>query len=83
LRRKDNDKWTMPGGTLDFGESLTHCAIREMREETGLQIRITGLIGRTDPNEQTPLGYDRALNFLRFRDEAEPFANRLMRLSSK
>jgi 8-oxo-dGTP pyrophosphatase MutT (NUDIX family) len=22
LRRKDNDKWTMPGGTLDFGESL-------------------------------------------------------------
>ena len=26
LRRKDNDKWTMPGGTLDFGESLTDCA---------------------------------------------------------
>ena len=22
LRRKDNDKWAMPGGTLDFGESL-------------------------------------------------------------
>jgi 8-oxo-dGTP diphosphatase len=29
LHRKDNDKWTMPGGTLDFGESLTDCAIRE------------------------------------------------------
>jgi ADP-ribose pyrophosphatase YjhB (NUDIX family) len=27
-RRKDNDKWTMPGDTLDFGKSLTHCAIR-------------------------------------------------------
>ena len=51
LRRKDNDKWTMPGGTLDFGESLTGCAMREIREETGLQIRITGLIGTyTDPN---------------------------------
>ena len=51
LRRKDNDKWTMPGGTLDFGESLTSCAIREVREETGLQIRITGLIGTySDPN---------------------------------
>ena len=51
LRRKDNDKWTMPGGTLDFGESLTYCAIREVREETGLQIRITGLVGTyTDPH---------------------------------
>ena len=50
LRRKDNDKWTMPGGTLDFGESLTHCAIREVRE-TELQIRITGLIKTyTDPH---------------------------------
>src|SRR5258708_20322359 len=45
LHRKDNNKWTMPGGTLDFGESLTDCAIREVLEETGLQIRITGLIG--------------------------------------
>jgi 8-oxo-dGTP diphosphatase len=51
VRRKDNDKWTMPGGTLDYGESLTECAIREAREETGLNIQITGLIGTySDPN---------------------------------
>ena len=41
----------MPGGTLDFAESLTDCAIREVREETGFNIRITGLIGTyTDPH---------------------------------
>jgi 8-oxo-dGTP diphosphatase len=51
LRRKDNDKWTMPGGTLEFGESLTESATREVREETGFQIRIVGLIGTyTDPH---------------------------------
>jgi 8-oxo-dGTP diphosphatase len=51
LRRKDNDKWTMPGGTLDYGESMAACAIREVREETGFSIRITGLMGTyTDPN---------------------------------
>jgi 8-oxo-dGTP diphosphatase len=51
LRRKDNDKWTMPGGTMDFGESLVQCAVREVREETGFDIEISGLIGTyTDPN---------------------------------
>jgi ADP-ribose pyrophosphatase YjhB (NUDIX family) len=30
LRRKDNDKWTRPGGTFDFGESLTDCTMREV-----------------------------------------------------
>jgi ADP-ribose pyrophosphatase YjhB (NUDIX family) len=51
LRRKDNEKWTMPGGTLDHGESLTDCAVREVNEETGLKIRIAGLIGTySDPN---------------------------------
>ena len=51
LRRKDNDKWTMPGGTMEFGESLVECAVREVREETGFDIEISGLIGTyTDPN---------------------------------
>lgn len=51
LRRSDNNKWTMPGGTLEFGESLTDCAVREVKEESGLDVQITDVIGTyTDPN---------------------------------
>ena len=45
LKRKDNKKWTLPGGTLDFGESLTNCAIREVMEETGFDISIQDVVG--------------------------------------
>lgn len=51
LLRKDNHMWTMPGGTMEFGESLASCALREVREESGLDVVIKDMIGTyTDPN---------------------------------
>lgn len=51
LHRKDNKKWTMPGGTLELGESMTECALREVKEESGLSVVIKDIIGTyTDPN---------------------------------
>lgn len=35
-KRNDNDKWTTPGGHLDKGECPYEGAIRELKEETGL-----------------------------------------------
>lgn len=51
LHRKDNKKWTMPGGTMEFGESMADCALREVKEESGLNVVIKDIIGTyTDPN---------------------------------
>ena len=45
LRRTDNDLWTIPTGGLKKGETIRECAARECREETGIDIEITGLVG--------------------------------------
>lgn len=37
--RTDNNQWCLPGGSLEVGESLTHCAVRETMEETGIQVK--------------------------------------------
>ncbi|WP_067486582.1 NUDIX domain-containing protein [Actinomadura hibisca] len=49
-RRTDNGLYALPGGGMDLGESLPATAVREVREETGLDVEITGLVGMyTDP----------------------------------
>lgn len=45
IRRTDNDNWAVPGGAIDLGESVAQAAVRETREESGIECEITGLVG--------------------------------------
>jgi mutator protein MutT len=37
-------QWSLPGGAVDVGETLEACVIREMREETGLEVEVGPVI---------------------------------------
>ncbi|WP_432571588.1 NUDIX hydrolase [Kineococcus sp. SYSU DK005] len=51
IQRSDNGMWALPGGTQDVGERIATTAERETREETGYEVRVTGLIGvYSDPH---------------------------------
>jgi ADP-ribose pyrophosphatase YjhB (NUDIX family) len=44
-RRRDNDLWALPGGAMELGETIIQSVVREVEEETGLRVKITGLVG--------------------------------------
>lgn len=44
-KREDFEVWCLPGGMVEPGESLAQTAIREAREETGLDVELTRMVG--------------------------------------
>lgn len=57
VRQNNRPFWVLPGGTLEWGETLEECLIREIQEEVGIHSSINSLIDvstwlHTDDNHQ-------------------------------
>jgi len=76
LRRTDEDIWCLPKGTVEPGESLEETAVREVREETGLRVRLLRPLHKVRYSFFWPPGgvnYDKTVAYFL----AEPIGGRL------
>lgn len=49
-------RWALPGGLVEPGEEVERAAVREVREETGVRVRLRGLVGVYDIMERDGRG---------------------------
>lgn len=53
-RKNPPPGWALPGGFVDYGESLETAAVREAREETGLDVQLIGQLGAYSAPDRDP-----------------------------
>jgi len=54
MRRNNPVGWAIPGGFVDYGESLEDAAVREAREETSLDVVLEGQLGTYSKPDRDP-----------------------------
>jgi 8-oxo-dGTP diphosphatase len=57
-------RWALPGGFVDAREPVMHAAVRELAEETGLQLRSLELLGVYDTPDRDPRGWTVSVVYL-------------------
>ncbi|OPY30879.1 MAG: ADP-ribose pyrophosphatase [Methanomassiliicoccales archaeon PtaU1.Bin124] len=49
--------YALPGGIVEYGETLERCVVREVKEETGLDVEVIGLAGTYSDPQRDPRGH--------------------------
>lgn len=66
VRRKNNPyrgKWALPGGFVEYGEKVEFAAAREALEETGIRVKLDGLLGVYSDPGRDPRGHTISICF--------------------
>jgi 8-oxo-dGTP diphosphatase len=50
-------RWALPGGHVEYDESVEACAVRETKEETGLDVKLDGMVGVYSEAGRDPRGH--------------------------
>lgn len=67
VRRKNEPfrgRYALPGGFVEYGETVEHCVVREVGEETGLKVRIDRLLGVYSAPGRDPRGHTVSVVFV-------------------
>lgn len=67
IKRKNEpfkDKWALPGGFVEYNETVEDAVIREIFEETGLQTEIAKLVGVYSDPKRDPRGHTITIAYL-------------------